>query len=202
MEFDNNLGDLSLLVIGANGQEYTSNSNANRERVSLENLAQGTYYAKVFGATSTTTNPSYRLIIDAPETAIADIIDADIANDTQATAYDLRTINGLVSQDDLSIHTSTDIDWFKFDLTTAPVAGQSVRINFENAAGNLALQLIGPDGQIYNADTSNNFEEISLAGKGTGTYYVKVSGVSGATNPNYSLVVDGPPAFHLPKTKL
>ncbi|MDD1462567.1 clostripain-related cysteine peptidase, partial [Dolichospermum sp. ST_sed2] len=195
IEFDNNLGDLSLLVIGANGQEYTSNSNANRERVSLENLAQGTYYAKVFGATSTTTNPSYRLIIDAPETAIADIIDADIANDTQATAYDLRTINGLVSQDDLSIHTSTDIDWFKFDLTTAPVAGQSVRINFENAAGNLALQLIGPDGQIYNADTSNNFEEISLAGKGTGTYYVKVSGVSGATNPNYSLVVDGPPAL-------
>ncbi|WP_035367395.1 pre-peptidase C-terminal domain-containing protein, partial [Dolichospermum circinale] len=195
VEFDNSLGDLSLLVIGANGQQYTSNSNANREQVSLENLAQGTYYVKVFGATSATVNPSYRLIIDAPETAVADVIDTNTPNNTQATAYDLRTIDGIVTQEDLSIHTSTDVDWFKFNLTTAPVLGQSVRINFENAVGNLALQLIGPNGQPYNANTSCNFEEISLAGKGIGTYYVKVSGVGGATNPNYSLVVDGPAAL-------
>ncbi|MFN5990091.1 MAG: pre-peptidase C-terminal domain-containing protein, partial [Dolichospermum sp.] len=195
VEFDNSLGDLSLLVVGANGQQYTSNSNANREQVSLENLAQGTYYVKVFGATSATINPSYRLIIDAPETAVADVIDTNTPNNTQATAYDLRTIDGIVTQEDLSIHTSTDVDWFKFNLTTAPVLGQSVRINFENAVGNLALELIGADGQTYNANTSSNFEEISLAGKGIGTYYVRVSGVGGATNPNYSLVIDGPVAL-------
>ncbi|MFM8007807.1 MAG: PPC domain-containing protein, partial [Dolichospermum sp.] len=175
---------LSLLVIGANGQQYTSNSNANREQVSLENLAQGTYYVRVFGATSATVNPSYRLVIDAPETAVADVIDASTPNNTQVTAYNLRTIDGIVTQEDLSIHTSTDVDWFKFNLTTAPVLGQSVRINFENAVGNLALQLIGADGQTYNANTSSNFEEIFLAGKGIGTYYVRVSGVGGATNPN------------------
>ncbi|MFM6089603.1 MAG: pre-peptidase C-terminal domain-containing protein, partial [Dolichospermum sp.] len=195
VEFDNSLGDLSLLVIGANGQQYTSNSNANREQVSLENLAQGTYYVRVFGATSATVNPSYRLVIDAPETAVADVIDASTPNNTQVTAYNLRTIDGIVTQEDLSIHTSTDVDWFKFNLTTAPVLGQSVRINFENAVGNLALQLIGADGQTYNANTSSNFEEISLAGKGIGTYYVRVSGVGGATNPNYSLVIDGPAAL-------
>ena len=35
-------------------------------------------------------------------------------------------------------------------------------------------------------------EQISLAGLAAGTYFVKVYGFAGATNPGYSLAVSGP----------
>nr|NCR10038.1 T9SS type A sorting domain-containing protein [Microcystis aeruginosa LG13-11] len=191
LEFDNSKGDLSLLIIAPNGQQYTSASNSNRERVSLEGLPQGTYYVKVFGATNTTINPNYSLIIDAPKKAEKDWIDKANANNTQVTAYDLRDLKGSVSLEGLSIDSNSEQDWFTFNLTQAPLKGQFVRIDFDNSEGDLALQLIDPDNNTVNVNTSNDFEEISLAGKKQGKYFVKVVGITGVTNPSYTLSIDG-----------
>ncbi|MFM6439240.1 MAG: pre-peptidase C-terminal domain-containing protein, partial [Microcystis panniformis] len=66
-----------------------------------------------------------------------------------------------------------------------------MRIDFDNSEGDLALQLIDPDNNTVNVNTSNDFEEISLAGKKQGKYFVKISGVNGVTNPSYTLSIDG-----------
>jgi hypothetical protein len=193
IEFDNTQGNLSLLLIDPDGNEYTSQSNSNRERIYLENLPKGDYLVKVFGEGEA--NPNYSLIIDTPQTAEVDWIDKKSEkNDTKETAYNLRNIDGSLVLSGLSIHPDTDQDWFKFTLDKDAVTGQVVRIDFNNAEGNLQLELFDADGNsLGKSNTNKNFEEISLAEKSAGTYYVKVTGVDEAENPEYSLTVDGTP---------
>jgi hypothetical protein len=106
----------------------------------------------------------------------------------------MSNIDGSLLIGGLSIHPSTDQDWFKFTLEKDAVTGQVVRIDFNNAEGNLQLELFDADGNsLGKSNTNKNFEEISLAGKSAGTYYVKVTGVDEAENPEYSLTVDGTP---------
>ncbi|WP_179051975.1 pre-peptidase C-terminal domain-containing protein [Nostoc sp. TCL26-01] len=200
IEFDNTQGDLQLQLYDNSGTlKGTSDLNSNRERISLKGLVAGTYYVKVYGKTTTTTNPNYSLIIDAPQIPESDWIDQKSAtknfNDTRTTAYDLREIDGSLTLSGLSIHPNTDQDWFKFNLNKMGVAGQAVRIDFNHFEGDLKLELFDTNGNSLGlSNTTKNFEEISLTGKNAGTYYVKVSGASStASNPEYSLTVDATP---------
>ena len=68
-------------------------------------------------------------------------------------------------------------------------SSQLVQIDFNHDEGNLQLELFNAAGtSLAVSNTTENFEQISLAGRDAGTYYVKVSGV---TNPNYRLTVVG-----------
>jgi Ca2+-binding RTX toxin-like protein len=112
-------------------------------------------------------------------------------NNTPENALDLGTIKGGYNWSNLAISTATDVDWFKF---TIPDTGNNLnfaRINFDNAKGNLKLEVYSAKNlttPILIADSStntNNFEQISLNGQPLGTYYLKISG---AVN-NYDLIV-------------
>ena len=103
-----------------------------------------------------------------------------------------RTVSGTVSLPSLSIHTGTDVDYFRFVTAGPGVSGNSVRLDFTHAAGDVDMRLYDVQGVELRASTGvTNSEEVSLSGLAAGTYYVKVYGFAGATN-NYSMRITGP----------
>lgn len=102
-----------------------------------------------------------------------------------------RTVSGLVMAD--------AADWFSFKTTAAGTAANSVSISFQNAQGNLDLQLYNSAGQVIRAaNTAGNVETVSLDGLAAGTYSVRAFGAQGARNPSYSLTVTPPSATPTP----
>lgn len=84
-------------------------------------------------------------------------------------------------------------DWYRFQ--TVGLGGESdfVRIDFNHADGDLDMILyrLGAGGIEFVASSTGvaNSEIISLAGEGSGVYYVQVYGYRGATNPQYALTI-------------
>jgi hypothetical protein len=192
--FDHQLGNLQLQLYreGQSTPVLTSDTQGDRESVSLAGLAAGTYVVRVYGAASSVTNPGYSLLINAPQTPEADWLDKrSQPNNTLTLAYDLRNIDGGVALSDLSIHTATDQDWFKVQVEQRTAANQFVNLDFNHQEGDLRLELFNASGtKLRESNTNKNSEQVSLANLDPGAYYVKVSG---AVNPNYSLTVQGIP---------
>ncbi|WP_080949718.1 pre-peptidase C-terminal domain-containing protein [Microcystis aeruginosa] len=192
--FDHQLGNLQLQLYreGQSTPVLTSDTQGDRESVSLAGLAAGTYVVRVYGATGSVTNPEYSLSINAPQTPEADWLDKrSQPNNTLTLAYDLRNIDGSVALSGLSIHTTTDEDWFKVQVKQRTAANQFVNLDFNHQEGDLRLELFNASGtKLRESNTDKNSEQVSLANLDPGAYYVKVSG---AVNPNYSLTVQGIP---------
>jgi hypothetical protein len=192
--FDHQLGNLQLQLYreGQSTPVLTSDTQGDRESVSLAGLAAGAYAVRVYGATGSVTNPEYSLSINAPQTPEADWLDKrSRPNNTLTLAYDLRNIDGSVSLSALSIHTATDQDWFKVQVEQRTAANQFVNLDFNHQEGDLRLELFNASGtKLRESNTNKNSEQVSLANLDPGAYYVKVSG---AVNPNYSLTVQGIP---------
>ncbi|QYK47560.1 MAG: pre-peptidase C-terminal domain-containing protein [Phycisphaeraceae bacterium] len=91
----------------------------------------------------------------------------------------------------LTIHTSTDQDYFRFYMPATGTASDFVRIEFSHGAGDLDMRLQNSGGSILaSSEGTSNFEQISLSGRAAGYYYVQVYGWSGATSPNYTLKIN------------
>jgi hypothetical protein len=191
IDFLSALGQLGLELDDGSGDVLASSSApADFEQVSLGGLAAGTYYLRIFGA-SGATNPLYTLTIDAPAVTPTSIPpDWAEPNNTQDTAYDLGQVQGQQQWTKLSIYQSGKDEWFQFEQALA--GDLSVRIDFSYAQGGLDLEVIDPSGQSTTSTTTNDSQEVDLAGASAGTYYVHVSGYDGATNPNYTLTVKAP----------
>ncbi|NJN88118.1 MAG: hypothetical protein HC881_19770, partial [Leptolyngbyaceae cyanobacterium SL_7_1] len=194
IEFDHSLGDLDLGLFDNNGTLITgSQGTSNQEAISLEGLAAGTYYLHVYGYQEAT-NPNYLLTIDGPTPNSLLQPDSLEANNSLATATELRDISGTGNVwQNLTISSAEDQDWFKFTTTATATGNDFVQINFNHAAGDLALALFDSNGTLLtqsNGSTDN--ELVSLQGLAAGTYYAQVVGVNAATNPNYTLSIDAP----------
>ena len=74
-------------------------------------------------------------------------------------------------------------------MDAAGTASNYVRIDFAQSQGDLDMVVYRADGTtVAGSSTGNgNSEIISLNGAAAGTYYVKVYGYLGASNPNYTL---------------
>jgi hypothetical protein len=193
--------DTVLGVFSANGQRLAFNddisypSNAD-SRVGV-NLAAGTQYYVGVTNYASSSRGAYTWAITGPTTtATPTTDDAYENNDSQSAAAMLgiltatRTVNSLVMAD--------ASDWFRFTTNTAGTASSSVSISFQNAQGNLQLALYNSSGTLLTTSQSTgNSESVSLNGRAAGTYYVRIYGASGASNPNYSLTVN-PPAASTP----
>ncbi|MFO0806899.1 MAG: pre-peptidase C-terminal domain-containing protein [Gemmataceae bacterium] len=183
-------GDLDMVLFRADGTTVVGSSTgtSDAEEISLAGLAAGQYFLKVYGYAGAR-NGNYSLVVTGPTGPAPDAAET---NNTQATATDLGTV-GSASRSNLSIHNSTDQDWFKFTLPASGVTGNSVRIAFAHSAGDIDMQLLNSAGTVLASSSgTSDSEEISLAGYTAGTYFLKVYGYNGATNPNYSLTVNGP----------
>ncbi|WP_304473315.1 PPC domain-containing protein, partial [uncultured Desulfovibrio sp.] len=110
-------------------------------------------------------------------------------NNTIATATNLAVLarSGAAA----SIHSATDVDYYKVVLDAAGTADNFFRINFTDAKGDLDLLLYDAGGNLVSSSETrgSNSEIIRFAGLAAGTYYVKVQGNAGAVN-KYTLSWD------------
>jgi len=103
----------------------------------------------------------------------------------------LGTINAPKVINDLSIHSTSDVDFFRFRLNTTGTVGNNVRIEpGVSASSDIDLELYNAQGQhIGESISSTNTEQISLNGRPAGIYFVRVFSYSG-TLPNYRLMIN------------
>ena len=114
-------------------------------------------------------------------------------NNTISKAYDLGAIDGAKTWPSLSIHSRSDADWFKFTLPAAAGADDYAKITFSDALGDLDMALYDSRGRMVDySDGATDQEQIGLDGCGAGTYYLRVYGYGGVTNPAYTLAIEGP----------
>jgi hypothetical protein len=188
--FSHAAGDVDAQLLDASGNVLTSSTGtSDNERLSLQGRAAGTYFVEVFGYSGA--RNSYRLAFQAPAAPAGDRYEA---NDTRQTATDLRTISGAITVADLSIHTTSDRDFFKFVTTGPGTSAHYVDVLFSHAAGDVDARLLDASGNVLTSSTgSSDSERLSLQGLPASTYYLEVYGYSGARN-TYQLAIQAPPA--------
>ena len=198
IDFTSAQGALGLELDDASGTVlYSSSGPTDFQQISLSGLAAGTYYIRVFGIGGAT-NPDYTLTINGPAAPVTTIQPDQYGghNNTQASAYDLGTVQNQQQLKGLSIYQSGNDEWFKFEVANA--GDLTVRIDFSYAQGGLNLSVVAPGGATTLSDTTDDFQQVELTGAQAGTYYIHVAGYDGATNPNYTLTINAPVATITP----
>jgi hypothetical protein len=191
--------DTVIGVFSASGQRLSYNddiSGTNYDSRLTVNLSAGSTY--FLGVTNYSINSrgAYSYTIDLG-TITAPTDDAYENNDTLATAYNLGTLSATRTISSLRLVDSAD--WYRFTTTAAGTSASSVSISFTNSQGNLQLALFNAAGtQLSSSQGTGNSETLSLNGLAAATYFVRVTGASGATNPNYTLSINPPAAVTQP----
>jgi len=188
--FTHAAGDVDAHLLNASGNLLASSTGtSDRERLSLRGRPAGTYFLKVYGHARASN--SYRLAFQAPggTTTAGDRYEA---NDTRQTATDLRTISGAVAVADLSIHTTSDRDFYKFVTTGPGTSAHYVDVLFTHTAGDVDARLLNAAGNVLTSSTgTSDSERLSLQGRPAGTYFLEVFGHAGARN-SYRLAFQAP----------
>ena len=199
IDFTNTSGDVDMALYDAAGTLLTSSTGTtNREQIAMTNRPAGVYFVRVYGY-SNATNPNYSLSFQLPRASNGIASDRFEANDTRATATDLRTLEGAYSYNSLTIHSPTDRDFFKFTTTAVGTSSDFVSIDFTHSRGDVDMRLLDAAGTTLSSSTSTtNTERISLSGRAAGTYFIEVFGYSGGTNPSYTLNIRTPSATSTP----
>ena len=97
----------------------------------------------------------------------------------------------------LTIHSDSDVDYFKFNLESFGRKSSYIGIEFKQWAGDLDINLYNSNGELidYARSVTDN-ERLSLSGYTAGTYYLMVSGYNGNTN-SYKLIYDLPETIEM-----
>jgi hypothetical protein len=210
IDFQHNQGDLDLLIIDPNNISFRSQRVTNGEAITIPNATPGEFFIKVSGYDSgdgPATNPNYTLSITAPNLTTVEVegqqqqlINPDYleVNNDVATATVIRENN--FTAENLTIHNSSDQDWFMFTTQAVGSQGNQILIQYEKTQGELDLILLDESGNPlsnYGSNFTDNpsgidTEIISLGELPQGTYYAQVAGVDNATNPGYSLSFNAP----------
>ncbi len=193
-QFNPQEGDLAIALWNEYGYRVgvADAPNDNYEGIDLAGYAPGTYYVQV-GSFKGHTNPSYRLTVSTPQAPKADSLDSSSPNDTSATASNLGSISGIYHRSALSLHSSTDLDWFKFNISQIGTLNNYIGITFDGNKGNLGIALYDAQGNFlgYSDNTYGNSESLSLSGKPKGDYYAVVYSYWGSI-ADYSLTINAP----------
>ena len=115
-------------------------------------------------------------------------------NETVDSAHALPKLSGPdVIFPALTIHSSTDVDWFSFETVADGQAGDQVSIVFDHNVGDVDLFVYDAGNELVGSSTSQTHDEaVSLEGKPAGEYWIKVVGKDGAVSPQYTLEIDAP----------
>lgn len=136
-------------------------------------------------------------VVGAPGTEAEFQLDWAEANDQPALAYELHRLVGPGHHfSRLSLHNSSDVDWFRLFTVTNGTGSDHIRVRYgSGGSGRVALDLFqidagAPDGLRHVA--GNSSEQISFAGLAAGQYLLRASLVAGDLVPNYELAIDAP----------
>ena len=195
VDFNQDLGDVDLEIYDNTQTLVAASKTSNsQEQVSFKAEKDQTYYVKVFGNDST--SPEYNINITSSaggnQSQVGIAADRFEANNTLGTATELRELVSTTTG--LSLHTTSDADWFKFTPKAAGTKDNQIFINYDKETP-LTLELYDKDGnKLQTGETDAKkagFQSISLdqLGDGTTIYYAKVSGT---TPGNYELGLNAP----------
>ena len=186
LAFQHSQGDIDLEVFNASQTRLgISESVLNAEQLSVSATAGQFFYVRVFGYNGAI-NPNYTLTIDQPAgggTPSGDIFEN---NDTFATARSLPASDQTYSS--LSIDAANDADYYSLVPTVSGTL--TVSLAFLNSQGDIDLE-------VYNAaqtrlsisESTGNAELLSVLITAGQTYFIRVFGYNGVTNPNYSMSI-------------
>lgn len=193
IHFAHGQGDLELELYDASENLLKRSSSVNNsETVSLQNLPAGTYRLRVYGFGGDT-NPDYSLQINAPTLTIEP--DRFEVNNSQATAADLTAVAGTISLDNLTLHQSSDEDWYRITLPTVGGATHFASVDFKHRDGDIDVELWDTSGnKLRESKTSRDREHLPLVGLPTGDYWVRVTSNGATTSPHYRFALDLPSA--------
>ncbi|MEZ6089617.1 MAG: clostripain-related cysteine peptidase [Pirellulaceae bacterium] len=120
--YDATSSDLEMSIVDSAGQvlhdaqsqPLSSRSRSGVERISLDGFSasEGPFWIRIIqrGSADTRADFSLQLILPAAEPS-----DWSEPNPDAGSAYSLGTLSGNVTMSDLSLDTSSDVDWFSFD---------------------------------------------------------------------------------------
>ena len=113
-------------------------------------------------------------------------------NDSYEAATNLGTL-GDRTESGLSIHAANNNDYFQFKAAAS--GSVTITATFEQAQGDLDVFLLNNDRVIIGRSaTTGSPERFTSSVTAGATYFIKVLGYAGATQPSYSLAVDAPNA--------
>ncbi len=186
VQFQHARGDIDMVVYDRLGRRVGySNGTTDAETVPLAGQRAGTYYVVVYGYAGAT-NPDYSLQI-TPGSILQD--DAFEQNDSWTHASDLGTLQSTATFTGLVM--ADRHDWYRFAMNGTGTSTSYVGITFQHARGDLDLSIYDTSGRLVGYSNGvRNSERVSLEGLSAGTYYVHAYGYSGATNPDYTLIVN------------
>ena len=185
LAYDSAIGDLEFSLYAGNGTTLLSTAETVSDgvrRISLKDLAKGSYLLKVSGRNGGMSTFS----ISTKKVAGYDMdrYDANARNDSPeaATVFDIEK-TPQASITGLNIHEVGDVDYYQFKLSNMGLKGDSVSIGFENSVGDLDLRLIDAKGNVVAESAgTRNVETISFNGVAAGTYYLEVKAAYNAVN--------------------
>lgn len=193
IDFENRTGDIDVQLLNSTGTVLRSSATAqNQERISLAGLSAGIYFVRVFG-NQNATQPNYQLSVSVPVATLNP--DSYEANDTFATASNLRGISGDMTIEQLNIDRAADVDWFRFETTAVGTSSHFVGLTYRTGGSDINLELYNQNGDLLESSSLNdNWEIINFSSRPAGTYFVRIYGASGGVNADYTL------GFTLPRT--
>jgi hypothetical protein len=111
------------------------------------------------------------------------------SNDSFENASDLGTL-GDRNEDGLNIHVPGNDDYYR--LRAAATGTLDVDLLFSHGSGDINLCLYDATSLLDCSESTSSNESVSVAVVGGESYFIQVFGNAGATQPNYSLRIDGP----------
>ncbi|MFM7041079.1 MAG: clostripain-related cysteine peptidase [Planctomycetaceae bacterium] len=189
LDFDSALGDLDMVLMGSSGRVLArSEGTTDRETILVGGLAPGTYFVDVYGYGGAS-NPSYTLTsaIRSGSTRAAVTADRFERNNTRASATNLGDVVATSEVTGLTLG-RRDVDFFRFTLPSPGTDTSDIVVSFDAALGDIDAQLLDASGRrLAIAAGVDDTERLSLAGRPAGTYFLRVYGYRGASNPDYAV---------------
>lgn len=161
IQFTHAAGDLDLELLDDGGAPVAaSQGTGNSEQISLSGLAEGWYYARVFGKNGAT-NPAYQLIVDPPQNGAPSVtvLAPPAGNTPRSHGQDTYTVQWTASDPE------ADLTWVTVYVNTTPALnGAQIR---------LPTSLHTPGAQGFYVINSSDFSP--------GTYWVYAEITDGGT---------------------
>ena len=188
LSFDHSLGDVDLRVFDASqSQLATSTSTSNSEQVNVEALTGEQFFVQVYGYNGAT-NSDYSLLVDQAEPAVPVVEDEFESNDSFETASILVAAEDQLYEN-LSIHAPDNDDYYR--VTASEDGTLSFNLAFDHSLGDVDMRVFDASQvQLATSTSTNNSEQVSVEALTGEEFFVQVYGYNGATNSDYSLLVD------------
>jgi hypothetical protein len=159
----------------------------------LSHFLEGSYLIQVAGE-QTNYDLDLKILQDDESTIVQP--DRFENNNSITDAELIRLDNKSILLEDLTIHDSTDSDWFRFSIPVGSTESSGITIQFNNSEGDLDLELheVYSDSETSLINTSastTNEEFIGFEGLSAGEYAAKVYAYNGISS-EYSLTIDVP----------